>query len=124
MSPHPTAKPVVISDSENPKLSKALERWLAKNQHISQNQLDKKMGWYREFIRAFGNRRINDYLMKDARDYVDALDGAPQRYQCLAGYKRLNILEASKKGKEDGLPPISAYYANKKLRASGRCRRF
>ena len=111
----PTAKPVVISNTENPLLSKALDRWLDKNQNISKNQIDKKLTWFHQFIRAFGDKRIGDYMMRDAREYVDALDCLPSRYDTISGYKRLNILDAAKKAKQEGLAPTSADYANKKI---------
>lgn len=113
----PTAKPVVISDTENPKLSKALDRWLEANQHISKNQTDKKLTWFRQFIRAFGDKRIGEYMMQDAREYVDTLDCLPSRYDTIAAYKRLNIVDAAKKAKQEGLSPTSADYANKKIEA-------
>jgi len=111
----PETRPVVISNTENPKLTKALVRWFEKNKHISKNQTDKKLTWFRQFIRAFGDRRINEYSMKDARAYVDALDYLPARYETIAGYKRLNVVDAAKKAKDEGLPPTSADYANKKI---------
>ena len=100
----PKVTPVRISDEENPKLSKAILRWRDKYQRISTNQLDKKMAWYRQFIKAFGDKKISEYLMKDARGYVDALDCLPSRYDRIAGYKRLNIVEAAKKAKKEGFP--------------------
>jgi len=102
--------------SAAPLLSEAIEEWAK----------DKKTSWTEKtgvanilaaqrFMELAGDRRMDQYKKKDAREFKTALRALPKNYTTYPDLKGCSFPEAARKAAELSLPPMSDKNVNKNL---------